>query len=323
MQPLLASSLLRILSVAAYVMAFPGTYCLSADLEDAQSPASDGKTTSSTYAMQVQDPQARKIVQTIESHLAPIKGFTAQAETCNLSPNGGFERFKEEISLRRPDKMYIKRTVLAAHNADANGQVITIVIDGTWSHARIDRPAQPTEQRKLMEAAIRKELDSPEATKRTDKEKEEFVTQTMEFTERPSCSKTNLKAVEQAGGLSVREYLSGMHNLLDPFAQYDLKTLKLKKETPDEWVLTVEDKKKGPDWPENRLIIDKKTGFLKKVEIDLTEPARTVVLLDVKSITTQESLPDSIFQMEIPKSVNVIDNTDQYLMDIKEQKEMK
>ena len=65
----------------------------------------------------ISDQHVKMIVDEIVNKLSKIKGFTALTETCGLDPNGGFDKFREEVAFLRQDKMHIQRNVIAAHNS--------------------------------------------------------------------------------------------------------------------------------------------------------------------------------------------------------------
>lgn len=213
----------------------------------------------------VQNPTVRKIVDTIQKKLTPIKGYSGVIERQSLDPNGGFDKFLDEETVCLPDKMIVKRKVLDAHNSSAVGQDITMVIDGTWSFTRI----------------VRDQANHPGE---------------------PSYSKTDLKAVERAGGPSIPEYISMMGNVVDPLRPYRLDTLKLETETRADWVLLAQFKQEGTPWATNRLTIDKKTGFIQRIEAVIPELPEPVLLLNVKKVTAKEHFDESQFTMDLPSS---------------------
>lgn len=154
-------------------------------------------------------------------------------------------------------------------------------------------------------------------------EKQKLIDRMKGYHMGPRYSKTNLLALEKAGVMTIRDYLAGMNNLLDPFARYNMKTLRLERETPAEWVMLAEYKGEDNPWPVNRLYFEKQTGFLKKVEAEIKDIQRTVILLEVKKVTPVTQLPSDLFRMEIPPTAYVNDQTDMYLENAEIQQKIK
>jgi hypothetical protein len=211
----------------------------------------------------IEDRQLKLIVETIAKKLSSVKQYTAIVQSQSLDPNGGFDRFADELTVRSPDKLRLNRRVLEAHNADMVGQKVTTVVDGTWMFTRTQYGPPGSDG------------------------------------SRPTYSKVNLKSVEKAGGPSLREQMAYMGNVADPFAPYRLNTLKLSKETSQVWILLAEYKQKDAPWQTNRLTIEKETGFLKKLEALIPQMDEPVVLSDVTKVSVTAEVQDSIFQMDI------------------------
>ena len=279
---------------------------------------------SSTSALTgVQDSKVTNIVASIERLLAPVKGYTAKVESQCLDPNGGVDQFQDEQAVSCPTRMLIKRKVLEAHNSDAVGENVTIVIDGTWLSSRIERAPLTSEQKKTYEKMV---LDDPSWQNRTKEEQDKQISRLSSIMQQPSYSKVNLEAVAQAGGPSVREYVAMTGNLADPLSPYNLDTLSFVNETPDVWVLLAEYKQKGAPWQYNRLTIDRKTGFLKQAEAVIPEAGldQSIMLIKVKNVSPTNHIDDSLFKMDLPghgstNSPFVLDNTDMVIEDIKTQ----
>ena len=280
--------------------------------------------TPSTSALPgIHDPTVTNIVDSIEKLLAPVKGYTAKVESQGLDPNGGIDQFQDEQTVSCPTRMLIKRKVLQAHNSDAVGENVTIVIDGTRLSSRIERDPLTSEQKRSYERMV---LDDPSLQSRTKEEKDKIVSTMLSYAQRPSHSKVNLEAVAKAGGPSVREYVAMTGNLADPLTPYKLDTLKFVSETPDEWVLLAEYKQKGAPWQYNRLTIDRRTGFLKQAEAIIPDagPDQSIMLIKVKKVSPTNHIDDSLFKavLPAPDSTNamfVLDNTDMVIEDIKSQ----
>ncbi len=115
-------------------------------------------------------------------------------------------------------------------------------------------------------------------------------------------NKTSFEKWEEYG-VSLRMYMAYLGNLTDPFFIYEMKTIKLEKETDKEWVLSAKYKKipKLPHWlPQwtNLITIDKKTGIIKKLEV--TEPGEDIypILKVNKIFTSTNQIPESKFKMK-------------------------
>jgi len=270
----------------------------------------DPRPVSSSGPADIRDSKISEIVRSIETALAPSRGYTAEVESQSLDPNGGFDRFQDEQTVRCPDRMLVKRKVLAAHNADTVGDRVTQLIDGTWLVTCTEKPRSAEQRRRFEEMAAR----SSNGRVRTKEEMDQHMARLFG----DSYSKVNLQAVAQAGGPSVREYVAMTGNLADPLGAYKLDTLKLETENRTEWVLLAEYKQPGAPWPRNRLTIDKKTAFLKKVEAVIPELDHPVVLLRVKNVTRKAEIENSLFKLELPASNSlgspyVSDNTKMWI----------
>jgi hypothetical protein len=240
-------------------------YAISVSAADA-APAllSETGTVQRASTTKIENKQLKLIVESIAEKLSSVKHYTAIMQSQCLDPNGGFDRFADELAVHPPDKLRLNRRVLQAHNADMVGQKITTVVDGTWMF-------------------IRTQYGPPGSDER-----------------RPTYSKVNLRSVEKAGGPTVREQIAYVGNIADPFAPYKLDTLKIAEETSRVWILLAEYKEKDAPWPTNRLTIEKETGFLKKVEALIPQMEKPVTLIDVTKISVTAGVHDSVFQMELP-----------------------
>ncbi len=227
--------------------------------------------------------RVKLIAASISNKVASVKQFTASMDSQFLDPNGGFDKFADELTFRAPDKLRLSRKVLQAHNDDMVGQKITTVVDGAWMLSRMESAAHDQDRPRIL------------------------------------YSKVNLKTVEKEGGISVREQLAYIGNLADPFTPYQQDTLKLVAETETNWVLLAKYKETGAPWQTNRLTIEKATGILKKLEALIPEMDEPVVLVEVRKISLEAEVPDSIFEMDLPSS-GVQDNTSQWLENLKEKR---
>jgi hypothetical protein len=127
-----------------------------------QSPTYEARTIAqaawSLGSAEVRDLKVREIVRSIETMLAPIKGYTAEVESQSLDPNGGFDKFQDEQTVSCPVKMLVKRKVLTAHNADAVGDTATMIIDGNWLFTRTEEAPLTAEKKRIHEKMI---MDAP------------------------------------------------------------------------------------------------------------------------------------------------------------------
>lgn len=80
----------------------------------------------------IQDPEAKKIVQSIAEKLAKIKGYTATIERQERDVNGGVNKYQEEHTVLCPDKFIIDRLILNAHNYDRIGENVIIAANEKW-----------------------------------------------------------------------------------------------------------------------------------------------------------------------------------------------
>ena len=254
--------------------------------------------------------------------VAPIKGYSADVESQSIDPNGGINKFQDEQTVQCPDKILVKRKVLRAHNSDAVGQIVTIVVDGKWLFTETDKAPLTAEQKSMYEKMV---VDAPENRNRTKEEKDRLIAEMLSRAQQPSYVKVDLKAVEEAGGPSVRDYVALTGNLAAPLTPYKLDTLKLENETRDEWVLLAEIKQEGAPWSHNRLTIDRKTGFLKTVEAIVPVPDEPLILLRVKNVSPKAQIEVSLFKMELPAPISpgspyVMDYTSMWLDQLKMQR---
>lgn len=271
----------------------------------------------------IQDPATRQVVESIVKKLAAIKGYEAELQEPIIDPTpDGFSGWTSEQTVCLPDRMILKQKGVYIDDPKRTGNVITTVIDGTWKFQVVRQQTSPEEiknyRQMVKQACLKgKPLNLKEIDKRVD-ETQRFLAQT-------SFSKTNLKAIELAGGPSVSEYIATQANPVTPFAPYKLETLKLAGETPSEWILLADQRTQDTDWPHHRLTFDKETGFLKEIAALLPETDNFVVFLTVKKVSPRSDLEDSLFQMKIPDkdsldSFGEIDLTDMRIASIKAQR---
>lgn len=299
-QPLLASLLIMMLLISRLLS-------FASDTKEVM-PEPSALTKGQPVENSIKDLQTRAIVTTIMKKLAPIQAYRCKLETSPLDPNGGFDQLQGERFFRRPNHFAQKMKVLSMHNPDQVNSRIDTVFDGTWEWRCMTRPPMTEARKKEMEAMFK---NLPEDSKKYFFEQEQ----------KPSYIKTNLAAAAKAG-YPVREYLAAQGDLLAPFGNYKMATLKLQKETATQWVFAAEPAR-HIYWKEERVTISKKSGTIERIEIEIKELGQTIALIKVKefSPTSASDLPDAMFKMDVPKEARITDQTDMILMDLKYAKE--
>ena len=245
-------------------------------------------------ASKVSDTRSHKttgdVLATVQKMLAPCRGYSAEVEIRSLDPNGGFAHFRDEQNVSLPNRMFINRTILKAHNSDQEGANITIVVNHGQMVSRMTR----SEQWGGMDDV--------------------------------TYRKTDLNAIEQAGGPSIPDIMADIGNLADPLRPYNLLTLTIEKETRREWILVGEFSQAGMPWRQNRITIDKGTGFLTEVEAIIPELYESVILLKVNRVSTKYRTEDSFYRLDTPPANAsgtpfVMDDTDMWIESIRAQKQ--
>jgi ankyrin repeat protein len=286
-------------------------------------PAAAGPVAVTLDTKLIQDPAARQAVEAIQKKVAAIKGYDAELGRMVLDPNGGFAEFTDELTVRLPDRMLLKRNVQKVHDPAQAGSKVIMTVDGTWLFIQNVPPPPSPERIKNYQEMLKQQ--SPGGKPYTQAEIDKLMAERVRYLMRPGLTMVNLKTVEQAGGPSVGEYISTQGDPANPFAPYKLDTLKLASETPGEWVLLADWREPGIPWPHQRLTIDKQTGCLKELAAQIPGTEHFVPLMKVKKLLPKDNLADGVFQMQIPKKespdfTSVEDYTTMWISNLKEQR---
>lgn len=141
--------------------------------------------------------------------------------------------------------------------------------------------------------------------------------------------KCYLKRLVEEGDITTEEYLAAMGDLLHPFDQFRLESLKLEEETPESWVFSGECNYGMIPWASTRITIDKRTGLLSQVQTDQGQfgqgkirnaigKENLITLLKAEEVGILDQVEMSQFALAIPPAAPVEDVTEGILWQLKE-----